>query len=159
MCARMAEKSLRNYVEFVTVRNREGENCERFVFGVMKMICMRVSERRVSGIERHEISSICLPLFMAPKIDANRCSIYCRRYSGLCRPNTYVPTPDAHPLPRGISRCSRGLEVNPQHVMDKGKVRTGFWWGNLRETDHLEGTDVHGRLILKRIFKEKDGDA
>jgi len=29
---------------------------------------------------------------------------------------------------------------------------TGFWWGNLRERDHLEGPDVDGRIILRWIF-------
>jgi hypothetical protein len=27
-------------------------------------------------------------------------------------------------------------------------VFTGFWWGNLRERDHMEGTAVDGRIIL-----------
>ena len=45
------------------------------------------------------------------------------------------------------------------HVWGTGEVRTGFWWGNLRERDHLEGLDVAGRMILKRIFKQWDGEA
>jgi len=28
------------------------------------------------------------------------------------------------------------------------------WWGNLRETDHLEDLDVDGRIILKCILKK-----
>jgi len=28
-----------------------------------------------------------------------------------------------------------------------------FWFGNLRETDHLEDLDVDGRVILKLILK------
>ena len=27
---------------------------------------------------------------------------------------------------------------------------TGFWWGNLREGDHLEDPGVDGRVILRR---------
>jgi hypothetical protein len=28
-------------------------------------------------------------------------------------------------------------------------VYTGFWWGNLREIDHLEESGVDGRIILR----------
>jgi hypothetical protein len=35
-------------------------------------------------------------------------------------------------------------------------VHTGFWWGDLREGDHLGDPDVDGR-ILKWIFKKWDG--
>jgi len=36
-------------------------------------------------------------------------------------------------------------------------VLTGFWWGNLREGDHLEDLGADGRIILKWIFKMWDG--
>jgi hypothetical protein len=36
-------------------------------------------------------------------------------------------------------------------------VHTGFWWGNLRERDQLEGIGVGGRIILKCLFKWWDG--
>jgi len=29
----------------------------------------------------------------------------------------------------------------------------GFWWGNVRERDHLEDPGVDGRIILRRIFR------
>ena len=36
-------------------------------------------------------------------------------------------------------------------------MHTGFWWGNLRDGGHLEDQDVYGRLILKRILKNRVG--
>ena len=33
------------------------------------------------------------------------------------------------------------------------EVYTGFWWGNLREIDHLEDPDLNGKIILKWILK------
>jgi hypothetical protein len=40
--------------------------------------------------------------------------------------------------------------------MGKTDVHTAFWWGVLREGDHLGDPGVHGRIILKRIFKKWD---
>jgi hypothetical protein len=36
-------------------------------------------------------------------------------------------------------------------------VHTGFWWGDLREGDHLGDPSVDGRIILTWIFKKWDG--
>jgi hypothetical protein len=33
-------------------------------------------------------------------------------------------------------------------------VHTGFWWGDLRERDHLEDSGVDEKTILKWIFKK-----
>ena len=38
----------------------------------------------------------------------------------------------------------------------KGEVQIGFWWGNLKERDHLEDPDIDGRTILRWIFKKMD---
>jgi hypothetical protein len=32
-----------------------------------------------------------------------------------------------------------------------------FWWGNLRDRDHFENLGVNGRVMLKWIFKQKNG--
>ena len=39
------------------------------------------------------------------------------------------------------------------------EVYTGFWWGNLREIDHLEDPDLNGKIILKWILKIWVGEA
>jgi hypothetical protein len=36
-------------------------------------------------------------------------------------------------------------------------LHTGFWWGDLKEGDHLKDPVVDGRIILKWIFKKWDG--
>ena len=38
--------------------------------------------------------------------------------------------------------------------MGRGEVYTSFWWGNLRERDHLEDMGVDLRIILNRILKK-----
>jgi hypothetical protein len=41
--------------------------------------------------------------------------------------------------------------------MGKREVHTGFWWGVLREGNHLGDRGVNGRMILKWILKKWDG--
>jgi hypothetical protein len=36
-------------------------------------------------------------------------------------------------------------------------LHTGFWWGNLREGDHLGDPGIGGRIILKWVFKKWNG--
>jgi len=39
------------------------------------------------------------------------------------------------------------------------KVRIGFWSGDLRELFYLEDLGVEGRIILKLVFKQWNGEA
>jgi hypothetical protein len=39
-----------------------------------------------------------------------------------------------------------------------GEVYRRFWWGDLRERDHLEDLDVEGTMILKRVSKNWQGE-
>ena len=32
----------------------------------------------------------------------------------------------------------------------------GFWWGNLREREHLENADLDGKITLRWIFRKWD---
>jgi len=38
-------------------------------------------------------------------------------------------------------------------------VHRGFWWGALREGDHLEDLGVDGRILRKCTFSKWDGEA
>jgi hypothetical protein len=40
--------------------------------------------------------------------------------------------------------------------MWKGEMYAGFWWGKLRERDHLEDPDVDWRIILSWICRKCD---
>jgi hypothetical protein len=41
--------------------------------------------------------------------------------------------------------------------MGRGEVHTGFWWGGLREGDHLRDPSVDERIILKCTWKWDGG--
>jgi hypothetical protein len=36
-------------------------------------------------------------------------------------------------------------------------VHNGFWWGNLREINHLEDPSIDGGIILRWMFRKWDG--
>jgi hypothetical protein len=35
------------------------------------------------------------------------------------------------------------------HIWGKREVHTGFWWGEVREGDHLKDPGIEVRIILK----------
>ena len=37
-----------------------------------------------------------------------------------------------------------------------GEVYTGFWWGNVRERDHLVDACADGRITLRWFFRKCD---
>ena len=39
------------------------------------------------------------------------------------------------------------------YIWGRGEMHTGFWWGRLKEGDHLEDLGLEGRIILKLILK------
>ena len=41
-----------------------------------------------------------------------------------------------------------------QHVQERGEVYTDFWWGNLRERDHLKYPGLDEGMILRWIFRK-----
>jgi len=45
------------------------------------------------------------------------------------------------------------------HEWETREVRTGFWWGDLKERDYLEDLGIDGRIILRWMFRESDGEA
>jgi len=36
------------------------------------------------------------------------------------------------------------------------ELHGGFWWGSMRERDHVEDSGVDGRIILRWIFGKWD---
>jgi len=41
-----------------------------------------------------------------------------------------------------------------KHIWGRGEVYRGFWWGNMRERNHLEDPSVDGRIALRCIFRK-----
>jgi len=43
---------------------------------------------------------------------------------------------------------------NGNNCGERGKVYTGYWWGNLGERSHLEDPDLDGMIILRWVFRK-----
>jgi hypothetical protein len=41
--------------------------------------------------------------------------------------------------------------------MGRGEVHTEFWWGNLREMNHLKDLGEDGTIILRYTFRKLNG--
>jgi len=48
-----------------------------------------------------------------------------------------------------VTRIRETRWVGHVACMAEREIYAGFWWGNLRERDHLEGLDKEGGIILK----------
>jgi len=73
---------------------------------------------------------------------------FCRQIQSFC----FNPGGTSHSL------CpTLGGEVYRVSVWIRREVHTGFWWGNLRERDHLKDLGVDGRIILKKFLKNMTG--
>ena len=66
---------------------------------------------------------------------------------------------DLHSSPNIIRVIKWRIMGLAGHVarMGRGMAHTGFWWGDVRESENLEELGVDGRIILKWIFKKWDG--
>jgi hypothetical protein len=67
----------------------------------------------------------------------------------ICTPHQIFGPSD----PRGWER--KGM----WHIWGTLEMHTGFWWGNLEETDHVAKLGIDVRRILKWILEKQDGRA
>jgi len=70
--------------------------------------------------------------------------------------NTFYEVCNLHPSPDVIRVIKSRIMRLAGHVarMGTGEVHVRFWWGNLKERDHLKDLGVDGRITLKWMFNK-----
>jgi hypothetical protein len=53
-----------------------------------------------------------------------------------------------------IRRYEIFKKITRQGDEERRGVFTGFWWGNMKEGDHLGDLSLDGRIILRRVFRK-----
>jgi hypothetical protein len=53
-----------------------------------------------------------------------------------------------------MMKSSRMKWAGQEARRGRGKMHARFWWGNLKERDHLENLGVDGIVILKWVLKK-----
>jgi hypothetical protein len=54
----------------------------------------------------------------------------------------------------GPSINDYGITWSILHIWGRREMHTEFWWGNLKERDHLEDPRINERIILKWVLKK-----
>jgi hypothetical protein len=57
----------------------------------------------------------------------------------------------------GWSRPDEGDRPGLWHVWRRWNVHVGYWWGNMKEREHVEDLDMDGRTVLKCILNKRLG--
>jgi len=61
--------------------------------------------------------------------------------------------------PHQVNKSRRQIWVGYTARMGERRGAYRFWWGNLRERDHLEDPCIDGRIILRWIFRMWEEEA